>query len=144
LAEWLRSGLQSRLHRFDSGRRLSPSGWLWRCLRHPLGVLLAIAILLAVFVLSPPIGIAVLALALLIEVGELMFWRRFLRRYRIRTGAEALVGQRVEVVQPCDPVGRVRVRGELWNAHADRPLAVGETARVTAIDGLTLHVAADD
>jgi hypothetical protein len=26
LAEWLRSGLQSRLHRFDSGRRL----WLWR------------------------------------------------------------------------------------------------------------------
>jgi hypothetical protein len=23
LAEWLRSGLQSRLHRFDSGRRLS-------------------------------------------------------------------------------------------------------------------------
>jgi hypothetical protein len=26
LAEWLRSGLQSRLHRFDSGRRLS----LWQ------------------------------------------------------------------------------------------------------------------
>jgi hypothetical protein len=25
LAEWLRSGLQSRLHRFDSGRRLSQS-----------------------------------------------------------------------------------------------------------------------
>jgi hypothetical protein len=23
VAEWLRSGLQSRLHRFDSGRRLS-------------------------------------------------------------------------------------------------------------------------
>src|SRR3712207_6721933 len=25
VAEWLRSGLQSRLHRFDSGRRLSPN-----------------------------------------------------------------------------------------------------------------------
>ena len=25
LAEWLRSGLQSRLHRFDSGRRLRQS-----------------------------------------------------------------------------------------------------------------------
>jgi hypothetical protein len=24
VAEWLRSGLQSRVHRFDSGRRLSP------------------------------------------------------------------------------------------------------------------------
>ena len=25
VAEWLRSGLQSRLHRFDSGRRLPPA-----------------------------------------------------------------------------------------------------------------------
>jgi membrane-bound serine protease (ClpP class) len=105
-------------------------------------VLLAIAILLTVFVFSPPIGAAVLALALVIEVGELMFWRRFLRRYRVRTGAEALVGQPVEVVQACDPLGKVRVRGELWNARAERPLAVGDAARVRGVDGLTLEIAA--
>jgi membrane-bound serine protease (ClpP class) len=103
-------------------------------------VLLAIAILLTVFVLSPPIGIAVIVLAAVVEVGEVLFWRRFLRRYRVSTGAEALVGESVEVVQACDPSGRVRVRGELWNARAATPLGVGEVARVTAVDGLTLEI----
>jgi membrane protein implicated in regulation of membrane protease activity len=107
-------------------------------------VLLAVAILLAVFVLSPAVGIAVMALAAVVEVGEYLFWRRFLRRYRVSTGAEALVGARVVVVEACDPNGRVRVRGELWNARAPEPLAVGDTARVTAVDGLTLEVARDE
>jgi membrane-bound serine protease (ClpP class) len=104
-------------------------------------MLLAIAILLTVFVLSPPIGAAVVVLAAVVEVGEVLFWRRFLRRYRVSTGAEALVGESVEVVQACDPSGRVRVRGELWNARAPQPLGVGDVARVTAVDGLTLEVA---
>jgi membrane-bound serine protease (ClpP class) len=108
-------------------------------------MLLAIAILLTVFVLSPPIGAAVVVLAAVVEVGEVLFWRRFLRRYRVSTGAEALLGERVEVVQACDPSGRVRVRGELWKARAATPLGVGEVALVTAVDGLTLEiVAAED
>lgn len=107
-------------------------------------MLLVAAILLAVFVLSPAVGIAVMALAAAIEVAEVLFWRRFLRRYRVSTGAEALVGESVEVVEACDPMGRVRVRGELWNARATQPLAVGEFARVTAVDGLTLEIAPGD
>ncbi len=86
-------------------------------------MLLAIAILLTVFVLSPRTGFAVIALAAAVEVGEYFFWRRFLRRYRIRTGAEALIGEQVRVVEACDPLGRVRVRGELWNARS--PAAAG-------------------
>jgi membrane protein implicated in regulation of membrane protease activity len=104
-------------------------------------VLLAIAILLTVLVLSPPVGIAVMALAAVVEVGEVMFWRRFLRRYRVSTGAEALVGETVEVVEACDPSGRVKLRGELWKASCEQPLAIGEAARVTAVNGLTLEVA---
>ncbi len=107
-------------------------------------MLLAIAILLTVFVLSPPIGAAVIVLAAVVEVGEFLFWRRFLRRYRIRTGAEALIGQPVEVVEACDPIGRVRIRGELWNARSAQPLAVGETASVRAVNGLTLEIAPGD
>ena len=107
-------------------------------------MLLAIAILLTVFVLEPAIGAAVIALAALIEVGELVFWRRVLRRYRVRAGAEALVGMPAEVVEPCDPRGRVRLRGELWNARAAQTLRPGETARVTGIDGLTLEVRRDE
>jgi membrane-bound serine protease (ClpP class) len=104
-------------------------------------VLLAIAILLTVFVLSPPVGIAVMALAAVVEVAEVMFWRRFLRRYRVSTGAEALVGETVEVVEACDPTGRVKMRGELWKARASQPLPAGATGRVTAVDGLTLEIA---
>jgi membrane protein implicated in regulation of membrane protease activity len=104
-------------------------------------MLLAIAILLTVFVLSPPVGVAVMALAAVVEVGEVIFWRRFLRRYRVSTGAEALVGETVEVVEACEPLGRVKIRGELWNARASQPLPVGASARVTAVKGLTLEIA---
>jgi membrane protein implicated in regulation of membrane protease activity len=103
-------------------------------------MLLAIAILLTVFVLEPAIGAAVIVLAAVVEIGEFVFWRRFLRRYRVSTGAEALIGDSAEVVEACEPEGRVRLRGELWKARAERPLRVGETVRVTAVDGLTLEV----
>ena len=41
----------------------------------------------------------------MIEVGEVFFWIRFLRRYRVTTGAEGMIGERAEVIGP----GRVRV-----------------------------------
>ena len=107
-------------------------------------MLLAIAILLTVFVLDPAIGVAVIALAALIEFGELVFWRRVLGRYRVRAGAESLVGMPVEVIEACDPRGRVRLRGELWNARAPETLELGEAARVTGVDGLTLEVRRDE
>ena len=104
-------------------------------------MLLAIAILLTVTVLSPPVGIAVMALAAVVEVGEFFFWRRFLRRYRVRTGAEALIGEAVDVVERCDPTGRVKVRGELWTAHSAQALEVGDSARISEVVGLTLELA---
>jgi membrane protein implicated in regulation of membrane protease activity len=107
-------------------------------------MLLAIAILLAVFVVSPKIGAAVIALAAVVEVGEFLFWRRFLRRYRVQTGSEAMVGQDAEVVEAGDPYGRVRIRGELWSAQGAEPLRVGERVKVTAVHGLTLEVAPSD
>ena len=107
-------------------------------------MLLAIAILRALFVVSPQIGIAVVALAAVVEVAEVLFWRRFLRRYRVQTGSEAMVGQIAEVVEACDPDGRVQIRGELWSARASGPLAVGAQVRVAAVDGLTLEVAPVD
>lgn len=104
-------------------------------------MLLAIAILLTVFVLSPPIGAAAIVLAAVFEAAEVVFWRRFLRRYRVSTGVEALLGESVVVVEEFNPSGRVRVRGELWNARASQPMKVGDVGRVTAVDGLTLEIA---
>lgn len=100
-------------------------------------LLLAIATL---FFLPSPWGFVAVGMAAAIEVVELAFWRRFLRRYKVQTGAEALIGTRAEVLDPCMPQGRVRVGGEIWNARSDSPVARGEYVRITAVDGLTLSV----
>lgn len=99
-------------------------------------MLLALAIA-GLFVLPDPWRVVVLCAAAMIEVGEVFLWIRFLRRYRVTTGIEGMLGERAEVIGP----GRVRLRGEIWKARgAD---AAGESVRVAAIDGLTLVVEPD-
>jgi membrane-bound serine protease (ClpP class) len=96
----------------------------------------------ALIVLDPPLGAIALGLGLIIEVGELIFWNRFLRRYRIQTGAEGLIGKRGVAVEACEPLGRVRVHGELWRARCETAsrIAVDAEVEVTAVEGLELVV----
>jgi membrane-bound serine protease (ClpP class) len=103
-------------------------------------VLLVGAIALALLVLPPGWGIALVATAAVIEVAEVGFWVRFLRRYRVRTGIEALIGSTAEVIEACDPQGRVRFRGEIWHAVCSSRAEVGERVTVTGVNGLTLEV----
>ena len=106
-------------------------------------MLLAAAIIAAVLWLEEPWGIVAIAVAAIIEVAEVWFWIRFLRRYRVTTGVEGLLGERGEVVEALDPDGRVRVRGELWAARSSEPAIAGRRVRITAVDGLTLEVEPD-
>jgi membrane-bound serine protease (ClpP class) len=101
-------------------------------------------IALALFVLPPGLGIAAVALGIVVEVAEVGFWVRFLRRYRVTTGAEGLIGARGEVIEACSPEGRVRLRGEIWHARCPAGAAVGDRVRVTGVDGLTLEVKAEN
>jgi len=103
-------------------------------------MLLIGAIALAVLVLPPVWGLVAVSLAAVIEVAEVGFWTRFLRRYRVRTGVEALIGSTGEVIEACDPRGRVRLRGEIWHAHCEASAEIGERVEVTGIEGLTLTV----
>jgi membrane-bound serine protease (ClpP class) len=105
--------------------------------------MLVVLALIALFLLPEPWGLVALAAAAMLEFGELLFWRRFVRRYRLRSGPETLIGMEATVVHECAPLGRVRVRGELWRARASRPVGSGETVRIAAIDGLTLEVDPD-
>ena len=98
-------------------------------------VLLALAIA-GLFLLDGPLRFVLLGLALVVEIGEIYLWIRFLRRYRVTTGAEGMVGERAEVIGP----GRVRIRGEIWNARGEEGRGPGETVRVSGVDGLTLVV----
>lgn len=95
---------------------------------------------LAFFVLPPGLGIAVVVLGIVVEVAEVGFWVRFLRRYRVTTGAEGLIGTSAEVIEPCDPEGRVRLRGEIWRARCPAGAGVGDQVRVSGVRGLTLEV----
>ena len=103
-------------------------------------MLLALAIV-GLFVLPDPWGVLAVFAAAVIEVGEVLCWIRFLRRYPVGTGAEGLVGERGEVLVRCAPLGRVRLRAESWNARCEEPLERGEEVRVEAVEGLTLVVA---
>lgn len=106
-------------------------------------MLLALAIV-GLFVLPVPWNVAAVCAAALVEVGELWLWRRFLRRYRVRGGAEGMVGERAEVIETCDPRGRVRLRGEIWTAEAEaEALPVGARVRVLAVNGLVVRVRAE-
>ena len=103
-------------------------------------MLLVLAIA-GLFVLPDPWRIIVLVLAAVVEVGELYLWTRFLRRYRVQSGPEALIGMRAEAIEPLSPRGRVRLRGEIWNARSAEPIEAGESVTVEAVDGLWLRVA---
>ena len=93
--------------------------------------------IIGLFFLPDPWNVVVVCVAALIEVAEVFFWIKFLRRYRVQTGAEGLVGQRGEVIGP----GRVRVHGEIWTAiGGEAALRPGDRVRVAAVDGLTLRV----
>jgi membrane protein implicated in regulation of membrane protease activity len=100
-------------------------------------MLLAIA---GLFVLPMPWAAIGIVVAAAVEVGEYWAWKWFLRRYRVQTGVEAMPGTTGEVVEACDPEGRVRVRGELWRARSTEPLERGAKIVVLGVDGLTLEV----
>jgi len=102
-------------------------------------MVLILAIILAL-VLPYPANLVVLVLGAVGEVGEIVWGRRLAKRWRPKVGAETMIGQTTEVVEPCGPVGQVRLHGELWEARCAAGAAVGESVRITALEGLTLTV----
>jgi membrane-bound serine protease (ClpP class) len=59
----------------------------------------------------------------------------------VYTGLESLIGARGSVVDPLDPEGYVKIRGELWRARSDGPpIPAGAEIEVWATDGIRLLV----
>lgn len=103
-------------------------------------MLVVIALLLLLFVLPTPIGIGVVILAFIGEMAELVFWRRFLKRYRLQSGAETMPGRSAVVSEACRPRGSVRFDGAIWAAECPGGAAIGDEVTITRVDGLTLLV----
>jgi membrane-bound serine protease (ClpP class) len=109
-------------------------------------VVLLLAILVVVFASVPtPWNVVLLAVACVLEIGEIVLLRRWARRLDRRTkkttGAEGLIGEEAEVIEPCRPLGTVHVHGELWEARCDSGADAGDIVRVKSLEGLKLVVA---
>jgi membrane-bound serine protease (ClpP class) len=108
-------------------------------------VILLLCILLVVFVpIEEPYGAVVIIVGCLLEIGEVAILRKWShhlnRRLKPATGAEAMVGGTAQVVDPCRPVGTVRIHGELWEARCEAGADPKDTVTVDAVDGLVLVV----
>ena len=103
-------------------------------------MLLVGAILLAVFFLPSPWDVVVVGAAIAVEIVETIFWIRLSQRWRVRAGAETLIGARAVAAGDLDPEGQVRVQGELWQARAEAGARAGDAVRVLEREGLVLLV----
>ncbi len=88
-------------------------------------------------------------IALVVAVGMLFVVRPIAMRHlrtphAIRTGTDALVGQRGVVLEAVDGEGgRIKLKGEVWSARAFDPdcsIAAGQHVEVVQIDGATAVV----
>ena len=58
------------------------------------------------------------------------------------TGMEGMVNEPAEAITAIEPgvAGRVKMRGEIWQAVATDRIVPGDRVRVTNLDGLTVTV----
>jgi membrane-bound serine protease (ClpP class) len=96
----------------------------------------------AVAVVRMALWLAVLVAVVVLPVVAMVLrqvWQAW--RAPTRTGAEGLIGRKVVVRAADGLVGRARLDGAFWSVRsAGAPLAVGQWARVRAVDGLELVV----
>jgi membrane-bound serine protease (ClpP class) len=86
-----------------------------------------------------PLIAAIATVGGLIVLGIAYIAARSMRR-PVVTGVQGMIGDNAEVLQGFTGTGRVRYRGELWNAHSDTELGTGQIARIVKVEGLTLWV----
>lgn len=63
-----------------------------------------------------------------------------LRKKKVRTGEEALIGMIGEAAKDFDGEGKIWITGELWQAKSPDPIHKGEKVRIISRDGLELTV----
>jgi membrane-bound serine protease (ClpP class) len=103
-------------------------------------VIFIITLILALVFLPWPWNLVVIGLAAVFEASLAFFGIRYTRGPRVQVGVETMIGQTGEVITQLAPSGQVKVGGTIWEAHAQGGAGVGDTVRITRVDGLTLEV----
>lgn len=103
-------------------------------------MLFAIALLLAIFVLPSPWGLAAVVVGGALDIAETGIFMWWSKRRRAVVGVESLVGKTGIASSDLWPEGQVRIAGELWKARCDGGCDVGTRVVVRSVEGLTLVV----
>ena len=109
-------------------------------------MLTLIALVIALLFLDSPWNVVIVAVALAIDVAELVLFVWWSRRRRSQgppaVGTETLVGRRGIALARIAPAanGQVRVEGEIWQARVRVTVERGSGIVVRAVDGLVLDV----
>jgi membrane protein implicated in regulation of membrane protease activity len=103
-------------------------------------VLLLFALVLAIFVLPAPWGLAAVVVAGALEIAETGLFIWWSKRRRSAVGVDTLVGKRGVAVGELWPVGQVKVDGEIWRARCSGRCDAGAYVIVRSVEGLTLVV----
>lgn len=103
-------------------------------------MILVTGILIAIFVVPDAWTVPVIVIAVALEASETIFTLWWSRRAPPKVGPETLIGATGRVVDELRPIGRVRVRGEVWRARSREELGADVRIRVTDRDRLTLTV----
>jgi membrane-bound serine protease (ClpP class) len=107
---------------------------------YPLGVLLLISVLLAIFVLPSPWGLVAVAIGAALDISETGLFLWWSKRRRAVVGVESLVGKQGVAVGDLWPEGQVKVDGEIWKARCAGGCDAGTRVVVREVNGLTLEV----
>lgn len=116
-----------------------------QCVKFLLTVMDEILIGIALIFILSYFGIDVWVYGLIIVVvGALLIFMVYIFLPQLKkpvTGREGMLGLTGVAVETLDPTGRVRIKGELWNAETiDNKVEKGEKIVVENIDGLNLLV----
>lgn len=63
-----------------------------------------------------------------------------MRRKKVVSGAEEMVGALGEALEDFDKSGRIRVHSELWTGVTDQPVRKGQRVEVLSMEGLKLRI----
>ena len=100
-----------------------------------------VALALVLFLVLPdPWDVIGGLVSLACGVVEITFWQRRMRRVKVTTGVDNLIGSIGEVTAALAPIGQIHVLGEIWQARASADVPPGTSVRVVAVNGLVLDV----
>lgn len=103
-------------------------------------MIILVGIAIALFVVPDAWTVPVIVAAVLVEATETAITTWWSRRSPPKVGPETLVGSLGRTIDGCSPLGRVRVRGEVWRARSEVHIPADSRIRVVGREHLTLLV----